>query len=528
MKRRAIVSGGLIPAAQYIRMSTEHQRFSPDSQRAANMAYAAANGFEIIATYLDSGKSGLTLKARPELKRLLSDVLSGTMPYRAILVLDVSRWGRFQDADQAAHYEYMCREAGIPVRYCSEVFDNDGGAMASIVKHMKRVMAAEYSRELSNKISKAQRLQAGMGYMQGGIAPFGTRRQVIDQRGRPKMLLGPGESKALSTDKVVFTKGPASEIATVRKIFNLYVDDGLKISEICARLGRRRKIGRGGPRWTRGMVLRVLSHDLYVGVYVFGRRWNNLGSPMPADPKDWSRADVLEPIISPKIFLAARERIERERRRLWTDEELKKGLRRLFAEIGFISKPEVNNADYLPHAGLFDRRFGSLANACSLMGYDKPLRASRHQLRNMFDQDLLDALVRIERANGGISGKIIDADRQTPRWQYFARRLGGLKAAFYRAGLTRVAPPPTRAGLKPDGGHYTDEELLDALRQLLQEHGYLSTRLINASPSVASVDTYGKRFRGLAEAYSLVGFCHSRSELHKLGWTRKIAGKNPK
>ncbi|NIJ38532.1 DNA invertase Pin-like site-specific DNA recombinase [Sphingopyxis panaciterrae] len=86
-------------AAQYIRMSTEHQRYSPDNQRIAIAAFAAYRGFEIVRTYEDSGKSGLTLSGRPALKQMLSDVLSGTADFDTILVLDVSRWGRFQNTD---------------------------------------------------------------------------------------------------------------------------------------------------------------------------------------------------------------------------------------------------------------------------------------------------------------------------------------------------------------------------------------------------------------------------------------------
>src|SRR3546814_6179399 len=90
-----------VPAAQYIRMSTEHQRYSPDNQKAAIASFAEARGFEIVKTYLDAGKSGLTLAKRDGLKQLLSDVISGDINFRAIFVLDVSRRGRFQNTYQA-------------------------------------------------------------------------------------------------------------------------------------------------------------------------------------------------------------------------------------------------------------------------------------------------------------------------------------------------------------------------------------------------------------------------------------------
>jgi len=67
----------------------------------------------------------------------------------------VSRWGRFQDSDEAAHYEFICRQAGVPIHYCGETFQNDGMMPSAIMKTLKRVTAAEFSRELSEKVTLA-------------------------------------------------------------------------------------------------------------------------------------------------------------------------------------------------------------------------------------------------------------------------------------------------------------------------------------------------------------------------------------
>ncbi len=58
-----------------------------------------------------------------------------------MLVYDVSRWGRFQDCDESAFYEYLCRRAGIRVEYCMEEFRNDGTPISAVLKVLKRVMA---------------------------------------------------------------------------------------------------------------------------------------------------------------------------------------------------------------------------------------------------------------------------------------------------------------------------------------------------------------------------------------------------
>jgi len=147
------LTGQAIPAAQYLRMSTDHQQYSFDNQIAAILAYAAKEGFVITHTYSDAGKSGLVLKRRDGLRQLLNDVVGGVANYKAILVYDVSRWGRFQDADEAAHYEFLCKTAGIYVHYCAELFANDNSLSSTIMKALKRVMAGEYSRELSVKVN---------------------------------------------------------------------------------------------------------------------------------------------------------------------------------------------------------------------------------------------------------------------------------------------------------------------------------------------------------------------------------------
>ncbi len=138
-----------IPAAQYLRMSTDDQQFSIQNQEVAIALYAAQHGFEIVQTYEDAGRSGVVAHQRPGLLRLLSDVVSHRAQYKVILVYDVSRWGRFQDVDESAYYEFLCKSAGVTIHYCAEQFENDGTMSNAIMKTLKRAMAGEYSRELS-------------------------------------------------------------------------------------------------------------------------------------------------------------------------------------------------------------------------------------------------------------------------------------------------------------------------------------------------------------------------------------------
>ena len=95
----------------------------------------------IVRTYADDGKSGLSIDGRNELKMLIEDVESGRADFDVILVYDISRWGRFQDADESAYYEYICKRSGIRVIYCAEQFKNDDSPVSTIVKSVKRAMA---------------------------------------------------------------------------------------------------------------------------------------------------------------------------------------------------------------------------------------------------------------------------------------------------------------------------------------------------------------------------------------------------
>ena len=72
--RSGEISGKPVRAAQYVRMSTEHQKYSTENQSEAMQEYAARRGIEIVRTYADAGKSGLSLEGRDALKQLIEDV----------------------------------------------------------------------------------------------------------------------------------------------------------------------------------------------------------------------------------------------------------------------------------------------------------------------------------------------------------------------------------------------------------------------------------------------------------------------
>src|SRR5947199_8452167 len=250
----------LLPAAQYLRMSTEHQQYSLDNQSTAIQNYATRYGFEIVQTYSDAAKSGVALKRRAGLRQLLQDVVSGNAEYRAILVYDVSRWGRFQDTDESAHYEFVCKSAGVPVHYCAETFSNNGSLPSLIMKALKRTMAGEYSRELGVKVLAGQKRLARLGFKQGGRPGYGLKRMLISPDRFPKQPLADGERKSVAADRVILVPGVAHEVQVVRDIYRMLIAEGLTVYRIATELNRRGVPYTEYSKWDYQAVYGILTH----------------------------------------------------------------------------------------------------------------------------------------------------------------------------------------------------------------------------------------------------------------------------
>ncbi|MHC2464495.1 recombinase family protein [Bradyrhizobium embrapense] len=257
-------------AARYVRMSTERQQYSIQNQAAVIATYAHAHNLMIVQTYRDEGESGLRLKNRSGLIKLIEDVQSGTADFGHILVYDVSRWGRFQDTDESAHYEFVCRQAGISVAYCAEQFDNDGSMLSSIVKNIKRVMAAEYSRELSAKIFAGQCRFARLGYMRGGLPSYGLARELVDENQRSKGVLKKGDLKYLITDHIRVRPGPPEQVAIVRWMFQRFLE--IKSETLIAwELNKKNIPASRGGRWSCSSVTRILKNE-HLWFFIVGIR----------------------------------------------------------------------------------------------------------------------------------------------------------------------------------------------------------------------------------------------------------------
>ena len=413
-----------VRAAEYVRMSTEHQQYSTDNQAVAIRAYADLHGYEIVRTYQDDGKSGLNLAGRSGLKLLLADIEAGRTDFQALLVYDVSRLGRFQDPDEAASHELRIRMAGIAVEYCGEQFRNDGSVSSSIIKTVKRTMAAEYSRELSVKVFAGQANLIRRGYRQGGPAGYGLRRLLVDVNGDPKGELGRGEHKSIATDRVILVPGPAEEVAVVQEIYRLFTQVGKPECDIAAALNGRGLVTDLGRPWTRGTVHQVLINEKYVGDNVWARTSFKLKRSHVQIPEgQWVRAEnAFAPIVDRAAFAAARAIIDGRSERL-SDAGMLELLAAILAGRGELTGLIIDEAEGAPSSSAYRSRFGSLLRAYELVGF-APDRDYRYleinrKLRALHPGIVADTVAALERAGGTIA-RDSDTDLLTVNGEFTA------------------------------------------------------------------------------------------------------------
>lgn len=424
----------MLLAAQYLRVSTDKQRYSTESQSAAIAEYAAGEGLEIVRTYTDEAKSGVTIAGRDGLKSLIQDVMSGA-PFSTVLVLDVSRWGRFQDPDQAAHYEFLCREAGVSVRYCAEPFENDGSPTTNLIKSMKRVMAAEYSRQLSDRCRAGLRRHTLAGWKGGGVAPYGFSRQIFESNGAPGRVLSPGERHG-AEQVVRLALGPVEEQDTLRLIFRLFVKEAMGPTAIASVLNESGVAYRRPGPWGAARIRYVLQNEIATGIYTINRTNRLLGKIIRNPPDQWIRIKACAPVISSKLFKAAQKKLNSNTGKFGTDDEVIEQLRRLLSKHGYLSHRLICDSPEAASSSTYVRRFGSMGAAWERVPYQParvPYRLSAKEDRQ--PETVVRRLRDLLTEKGYLSADAIRATPYLPSPDFIARQFGSLSNAYAAAGF---------------------------------------------------------------------------------------------
>ena len=481
----------LMPVAQYLRMSTEDQQYSFANQRDAMLCYAKKHDLVIVKSYEDAARSGLVLRYRKGLSRLLHDVVSGPVAFKAVLVYDVSRWGRFQDADEAAHYEYLCKHAGVPIHYCAEQFSNDGTVSSSLLKALKRTMAGEYSRELSVKSYAGQKRTASSGFRTGGTPGYGFRRLAITAEGRVRRKLTAGERKGFPSDRILLVPGPKAEIEQVRDIYKRFLRENGRIgpAHIARDLNRNGIAGPYCKPWSNATVRELLSNPKYVGTLIWGKTTQTLHTPVtPTQKNSWiTRKNAYAAIIDGRTFARAQVLLlQRRADQKVPEEELLRSLRRILSRRGRICQNYMGNKKGEYGMCTYRRHFGGLQRAYDLVGFEYPpsvfvRRANAEateQVRNSIIRNILDLFpaelvaFRLPNATRRCS-LLLDGKFKLFVWVALSRDLGSGKVRW------RLQPPAKEndgltllVTLRPGNEDYSGLYLFPALQMKCMQYTF--------------------------------------------------------
>ncbi len=284
----------------YLRRSTDRQEQSVDDQRRAVTDYAEREGYDVIGEYVDDAISGALTEKRLDFLRMIEDAQAPGRPWDAILVYDVSRFGR-QENDEAGYYRHLLSQAGVQIVYTAEGFSGDESD--EILLPVKQYMASKYVRDLSKVTIRGLVSRAEKGRWPGGRPPYGYDLLHYNSADQPLHLVryfADGTREIRTPDGSTMTRtipmgeplpvsgnsraqlvpGEPGRVAVVGRVFSMYVGEGLGLGGIAKRLnsegipspGRPRKAGASAGKWSTITVRDILKNPAYRGACCWNRR----------------------------------------------------------------------------------------------------------------------------------------------------------------------------------------------------------------------------------------------------------------
>jgi hypothetical protein len=183
--------------------------------------------------------------------------------------------------------------------------------MAGIQHSLYQEMAAEYSRQLSEKVHYGSMKVSQQGYSAGGTACYGMARLLLSESKEPIRILKKGEHKQIANERVTFIPLGDETNDTIREIFRLVVDENKLSEEIADTLNVRGILAANDAAWTRGKVLTILSNETYAGSRVYNKIWGRLKQKPKRNPRsDWViQRNAFPAIVSLDTFLKAQEKL---------------------------------------------------------------------------------------------------------------------------------------------------------------------------------------------------------------------------
>ena len=351
--------------AYYRHSAQDRQENSIPIQREQVREFAQEHNIEIVREFADHGKSGLSTEGRDSFTEMLEKyVIGGDADFEYVLVLDVSRWGRFQDIDLSAYYTGLCRKHNKKVIYTSIGFPKEDDLVHYLHLNIERYRAASYSRELSDKVFKGCAKVSEQGFRAGGPPPYGLHRLLLDEQRNPVQSLEPGQHKSIQNQRVTLTPGAEEEVTVVKRIFRWFVKGQLGPKEIAAALNADEIPSPGARQWTANCIRNILRNEVYAGTMVYNKTSQRLQSPRKKNPREvWIRTEgAFECVVERKTFESAQALLraqDEKRRRKYSDDGMVEKLKLLHEQYGFVTRKLVSAEVTMASPATYGKHFRS-------------------------------------------------------------------------------------------------------------------------------------------------------------------------
>jgi len=270
--------------AAYCRVSTDKndQINSLESQKVFFNEFAKSNSHKLINIYADEGISGTKIKNRAEFRRLMHDATLGL--FDMVIVKDISRFSR--NTVDFLNSIRTLKAMGIETLFLTSNQTVMGNS--EFILTIYGALAQEESANTSKRVKFGKKLNAAKGRV-------------------PNFVYGYDKVNGDYFNLLI----NESEAHIVRRIFELYTQEGYGTNKIAQILNNENIKTKRGYSWSQNSVARILSNEIYCGKVVNGKQEVTdflTGIRKKRDESEWmvTERDELM-IISPFVFETARK-----------------------------------------------------------------------------------------------------------------------------------------------------------------------------------------------------------------------------
>lgn len=162
---------GPMPVVIYDRHSSDMQDESTaDMRQEGCKDYAKRQGMVVLATYADYAETGSSTMNRKQYQALLSEALSPSRRFVAIIVFHSFRWGRGDESK----YDFMTlRRKGVRIISATEAMFQEEGPEGDFVRGILQEAGAYQSKQHGRYTHGLQQRNAMNGFLNGGKSPEG-------------------------------------------------------------------------------------------------------------------------------------------------------------------------------------------------------------------------------------------------------------------------------------------------------------------------------------------------------------------